>query len=94
MNQNDIDKLIDSWLTPAIRCWYKDQILEPYKAFYLYYKPSTENENGSLVIADSPLNENYKLADPRRVSPEWSTTYTKQLLTRIAYTLPILKTKE
>lgn len=56
-----------AWLEPAAAVWYREQCRDPYKAFYLYYKPSQRGIAGVLVIAEDPPNDEYRLATPERI---------------------------
>ena len=89
----EITNLIYAWITPATDCWYKDQCRNPSKAFYAYYKPSTKENDGAIVIAESPLNEDWKLVSPERISGFKTKEQVKANLFELARRLPILRTE-
>jgi hypothetical protein len=63
--------------------WYLSQVRDPYGAYYLYYKPGD-----AIVATECP--DGYKLADPRRISPGWTTEKTKIHLIDILRRTPFL----
>lgn len=91
----DTETLIRAWIEPAVSVWYRQQCACLQKAFRLYYKPAMENDegkmnHGALAIAEEPFNEDWQLADPRRISPAMSTQQVTEWCRDIAWKLPIL----
>ena len=86
----DSNKIIRNWLEPATKDWFKRQCHNPYLAFYFYFKPTTESEDGALAISTEPFNDSWQLASPERISTAWTIDQVFNHCAGIARTLPFL----
>lgn len=71
--------------------WFKAQCLQPFEAYYLYFKPSAGKTPGELRILTEP-EDGFQLADPRRISTAWTTQQAVRFVRDAMRSLPILAT--
>jgi hypothetical protein len=61
---------LESALKLELIHWRNRQMKDPYAAYYLYYRETTPEHNGGIIICkDAPSNPEYKLASPERINP-------------------------
>lgn len=70
----------------ASKDWFGRQLRNPYASMYFYYKPNQI----AFYIGEEPLNDQWELAHPERVSPAKSQNQVCQWMCQIAERLPVL----
>jgi hypothetical protein len=86
----DTKAMIDSLAKVVAKDWFRRQCANVHEAMYLYHKP---HEMGLWVGAE-PLNEDWVLSDPGRVSPFWDIDKAASWIREKAYRLPILRPED
>ena len=61
-----------------------------YTPYYVWYRETTPNSPGDIVIAQAAPGDAWTLADPRRISPAWSKAQAQNLLRELARRWPVL----
>ena len=84
---DDIEKEIAQESKVLAATWFKDQMLNPYDLYYLYYNPQGYMQ---LRIDKDKLNENWILATPEHIRRDLPVDYIEGYLCEILRTLPIL----
>ena len=62
---------LESVAMRLVECWFYEQRLNPYGAYYLYHKPQNKNRYATVTIAYDPPDKDFVISIPERVSPAW-----------------------
>jgi hypothetical protein len=86
---------LETALLNELTQWFQKQCRDPFKAFYLYYLPTTSEHDGHISIySEKPNNPELKLACAERINPGMSIEQNFNYFRGNIGTLPVLSLKD
>ena len=86
----DYNAILSAKLEPAINDWFRRQCLNPSESMFLYFKP----QHCAFWIGEHPLNDDWELASPLRVSPAKTKEQVMYWAHELSRTLPVLSPED
>ena len=92
MTAQEINDLLAAQARTAVGNWSREQMIYPHRAYYCYFKASTPEAHGAVIIAENKPDDSWSLVDSERIQGIPLNMYA-QLRSKMNR-LPLLKTNE